>query len=51
VEDGIARRTPIRTGAASISKVEVAEGLAAGQRVVISSITPFADAETVLIRN
>jgi HlyD family secretion protein len=51
VEDGIARRTPIRTGAASISKVEVAEGLAAGQRVVISSIAPFADAETVLIRN
>jgi len=51
VEDGIARRTPIRTGATSISKVEVTGGLAAGQQVVISSITPFADAETVLIRN
>ena len=51
VQDGIARRTPIRTGAASISKVEVVEGLAAGQRVVISSVDPFDGAETVLIRN
>jgi len=51
VEDGIARRTSIRTGATSISKIEVTDGLAAGQQVVISSITPFADAETVLIRN
>ncbi len=51
VEDGIARRTPIRVGSASISKVEIAEGLEAGQEIVISSVDPFDGAETVLIRN
>jgi len=51
VEDGIARRTAIRAGSASIGKVEIAGGLEPGQRIVISSIAPFEDAETVLIRN
>jgi HlyD family secretion protein len=50
VEDGIAHRTEIRAGAVSISKVEIASGLEEGQQVVISSIAPFEDAETVLIR-
>jgi HlyD family secretion protein len=51
VEDGIARRTPIRVGSTSISKVEIAEGLETGQEIVISSVDPFDGAETVLIRN
>lgn len=51
VDGGVARRTPIATGASSIAKVEIAQGLAAGDQIVISSLEPFGRAETVLIRN
>ena len=51
VDDGIAHRTPIATGASSIAKVEIAQGLAEGDQIVISSLEPFGRAETVLIRN
>ena len=51
VDDGVARRTPIATGASSIAKVEIAQGLAEGDQIVISSLEPFGRAETVLIRN
>lgn len=51
VEDGVARRTSIRTGATSISKVELAEGVAEGQQMIISSVEPFGNAATALIRN
>lgn len=51
VDDGVARRTPITTGASSIAKVEIAQGLAEGDQIVISSLEPFGRAETVLIRN
>jgi len=50
VTDGIARRTPIATGATSIGKVEVLQGLREGDRIVISSLEPFGRADTVLIR-
>lgn len=50
VDGGMARRTAIRTGAVSISKVEVTEGLNEGQQIVISGIDAFEGAETVLIR-
>jgi HlyD family secretion protein len=51
VDGGVARRTPIATGASSIAKVEVTQGLAEGEQIVISSLEPFGRAETVLIRN
>lgn len=51
VDDGVAHRTPIATGASSIAKVEIAQGLAEGDQIVISSLEPFGRAETVLIRN
>jgi HlyD family secretion protein len=51
VEGGVARRTPIATGATSIASVEIAQGLREGDRIVISSLEPFGRAETVLIRN
>ena len=51
VDGGVARRTPIATGASSIAKVEIAQGLAEGDQIVISSLEPFGRAETVLIRN
>lgn len=51
VNDGVAHRTPIATGASSIAKVEITQGLAEGDQIVISSLEPFGRAETVLIRN
>lgn len=51
VDDGVAHRTPIATGASSIAKVEITQGLAEGDLIVISSLEPFGRAETVLIRN
>jgi HlyD family secretion protein len=51
VDDGVAHRTPIATGASSIAKVEITQGLAEGDQIVISSLEPFGRAETVLIRN
>lgn len=51
IEGGVARRTPITTGATSIASVEIAQGLREGDRIVISSLEPFGRAETVLIRN
>jgi len=51
VDDGVAHRTPIATGASSIAKVEVTQGLVEGDQIVISSLEPFGRAGTVLIRN
>lgn len=47
--NGLAIRTPIEIGARSLSAIEVAAGLAEGDRVVISSIEPFRGADTVLL--
>ncbi len=46
---GLAIRKAIDIGARSLSAVEIAEGLAEGDRVVISSVEQFRGAETVLI--
>lgn len=51
LEDGVARRTSIRTGATSISKVELIEGVAEGQQMIISSVEPFGNAATALVRD
>lgn len=43
--DGNATRRPIRTGRRNNSQVEVLDGLAAGERVLVSSYSRFAQAE------
>lgn len=48
-DDGVARRRSIEIGARSLSEVEVANGLQAGDNVVISSIDAFRGADTVLV--
>ncbi|MEE9141301.1 MAG: efflux transporter periplasmic adaptor subunit, partial [Gammaproteobacteria bacterium] len=49
VEDDIARRRPIRVGSASVREVEILEGLTDGERIVISNLSAFEGAETVLL--
>ena len=51
VMDGdIAVRRPIRLGAQSVSAVEILEGVAPGERVVIAGTELFEDAERVAVR-
>ena len=51
VRDGIATKTPIRVGASSIDKVEILQGLNAGNRVVISGAGGFNAAARIAISN
>lgn len=51
VEDGMARRRSIVTGATSLANVEILQGLAPGDTIVISSTDVFNSADTVLINN
>ncbi|MBW3566834.1 MAG: efflux RND transporter periplasmic adaptor subunit [Proteobacteria bacterium] len=49
VRDGLAVRTPIRVGSASVNRVEIVDGLQEGDRIVISSTDSFENAETVYL--
>ncbi|WP_266172145.1 efflux RND transporter periplasmic adaptor subunit [Dyella subtropica] len=49
VRDGIAEKHPIRTGASSIDKVEILDGLKEGDRIVISGTDSFKSAARVAI--
>ena len=49
LEDGFATRRPIRLGGTSASSVEIAEGLKAGERVVIAGSEEFENAPRVKI--
>ncbi|MCM2312626.1 MAG: HlyD family efflux transporter periplasmic adaptor subunit, partial [Steroidobacteraceae bacterium] len=49
VHDGVAERRAIRTGAVSVREVEVLEGLAEGDQVVISDTDEFKNAARVLL--
>jgi HlyD family secretion protein len=51
VEDGIARRRSITSGASSLGSIEILEGLSAGETIVISSTDLFNSADAVLINN
>ncbi len=51
VREGIATKTPIRVGASSIDKVEILEGLKAGDKIVISGTDNFKGAARVAISN
>lgn len=48
-DDGLARRHSIRLGARSAAEVEILDGLAEGDRVIISSINDFEDFETIQV--
>jgi len=48
-EDGLAHRRSIRLGARSAGEVEVLDGLAVGERVIISSIAEFDDYDTIQV--
>jgi HlyD family secretion protein len=49
VRDDVAERTPIRTGAVSVREIEITDGLAEGDQIVISDTDDFKDAERVLL--
>lgn len=51
VDDSLATRRLVRTGATSISEVEILEGLKAGDQIIISSMESFENAETLLINH
>jgi HlyD family secretion protein len=47
VQDDVAVRRPIRTGATSVSEVEILEGLQPGDRIITSNLGEFERVETV----
>jgi HlyD family secretion protein len=49
VHGNIAERHPVTLGAASIAKVEILEGLAAGDQIVVSGTDEFKSAERVIL--
>jgi HlyD family secretion protein len=49
VHDNVAERHPVRLGAASVSKVEILDGLRAGDQVVVSGTDAFSGAERVIL--
>jgi HlyD family secretion protein len=49
VHGNIVQRTPVRLGAASIAKVEILEGLAVGDQIVISGTDAFNGAQRVIL--
>ncbi|MES2049132.1 MAG: efflux RND transporter periplasmic adaptor subunit [Pseudomonadota bacterium] len=51
VDKGIARRTPLKIGATSISAVEIIDGLKEGDKVVIAGTELFENAVSVSINN
>jgi HlyD family secretion protein len=49
VNDNVAERRPVRLGAASMSKVEILEGLNLGDRIVVSGTDAFNGAQRVIL--
>jgi HlyD family secretion protein len=47
LEDDVAVRHKIRTGSTSVSEVEILEGLAAGDRIIISNLGELERVERV----
>jgi HlyD family secretion protein len=50
VEDGVAVLRPIEVGSVSVTEVEIAGGLEAGEQIVLSDPTPFQGAKRVLLQ-
>jgi len=51
IDDGIAHRRSIVTGATSLNSIEIVEGLSAGDTIIVSSTDSFNSADTILINN
>jgi HlyD family secretion protein len=51
VEDGVAHLRPCRTGAVSVTEVEILEGLQAGDRIILSDLAEYGGARRILLRN
>jgi len=49
VRDDVAERRPIKTGAVSVREIEITDGLAAGDRIVISDTEDFRNAPRVML--
>ncbi len=49
VKDDVAERRPIKTGAVSVREIEIVDGLAAGDQVVISDTEDFKNAPRVML--
>jgi HlyD family secretion protein len=49
VQGNVAERRPVRLGAASIAKVEILDGLAVGDQIVISGTDEFKSAQRVIL--
>jgi hypothetical protein len=49
VKDGVAEQRPIKTGAVSVREIEVLDGLAAGDEIVISDTEDFRNAPRVML--
>jgi HlyD family secretion protein len=45
----VAEQRPIKTGAVSVREIEIVDGLAAGDRVVISDTESFRNAPRVML--
>ena len=50
INGGMAVKRPIKTGSTSISEVEIISGLEENERIIISDIARFENAENVLLR-
>ena len=48
--DGLATLRPIRAGAASVGEVEILDGLAEGEQILLTDVQQFRGAQTVLVR-
>lgn len=49
VKDGVAEQRPIKTGAVSVREIEILDGLAAGEEIVISDTEDFGKAPRVML--
>jgi HlyD family secretion protein len=49
VKDGVAERRPIKTGAVSVREIEIVDGLAVGDQVVISDTDEFKNAPRIML--
>ena len=49
VHDNVAERHPVQLGAASVSKVEILDGLSVGDQIVISGTDAFNNAQRVIL--
>ena len=49
LHDGVAERHPVRLGAQSVQKVEILEGLAVGDEIVVSGSDAFNGADRVIV--